>query len=147
MEVTEDQVVEIIRAVWADTLNLDLDRVQNGVPSSQFAMSAVVQVTGSWQGATTVHCSERLAGAIAAAMFGSEPGTSTEDEMRDALGEVVNMIAGNMKVLLPPGCQISLPTVVEGSDYHLVIPGSSKVLDIPFISVGQPLSVRVLSRR
>ena len=35
-------------------------------------------------------------------------------DVADAWGELVNMIAGNLKALVPPPSQVSLPSVVEG---------------------------------
>ena len=34
--------------------------------------------------------------------------------MRDAVGELANMVGGNIKALMPGSCQLSLPTVAEG---------------------------------
>jgi len=43
--------------------------------------------------------------------------------VRDALGELANMLAGNLKSVLPSGVVLSMPSVIEGSDYSLRICG------------------------
>jgi len=43
------------------------------------------------------------------------------DEVRDVLGELANMIGGNLKCLLAQGIRLSMPTVMDGSDYGLPI--------------------------
>jgi len=43
----------------------------------------------------------------------------TDEDVRDALGELANMLAGNLKSVLPSGVVLSMPSVIEGSDYSL----------------------------
>jgi chemotaxis protein CheX len=50
-----------------------------------------------------------------------------EDDVRDVLGELANMVAGNLKSLLPKGVDLSIPTVVEGRDYSLHVCGGNIV--------------------
>lgn len=38
-----------------------------------------------------------------------------EDEVRDAVGEIANILAGNLKCLIPAWTQMSIPAVVEGT--------------------------------
>lgn len=47
------------------------------------------------------------------------------DDARDGLGEMTNVIAGNLKPVLPPGVGLSIPSVVQGSDYSLRIWGGN----------------------
>jgi len=37
-----------------------------------------------------------------------------DDDVRDSIGELANMVGGNLKSLMPPGVALSLPSVVEG---------------------------------
>jgi CheY-specific phosphatase CheX len=46
-----------------------------------------------------------------------------DDDVRDSIGELANMLGGNFKALLPRGTSLSTPSVVDGSDYHLRICG------------------------
>jgi CheY-specific phosphatase CheX len=50
------------------------------------------------------------------------------------MGELANMVAGNLKSLLPRGVVLSLPSVVVGSDYGLSVCGVSAVERITFSS-------------
>ncbi len=54
-------------------------------------------------------------------MLGTDEHTS-EECIRDALGEICNMVAGSFKAQLPDvaeQCMLSVPTVVSGNDYQL----------------------------
>ena len=50
-----------------------------------------------------------------------------DDDVRDVMGELANMVAGNLKSLLPRGVDLSMPSVVEGSDYALRVCGVNAV--------------------
>ena len=41
----------------------------------------------------------------------------------DALGELANMIGGNLKALLPSNVGLSLPSIVRGNDYVVRLRG------------------------
>ena len=79
-------------------------------------VAACVRITGGWHGAVVLSCGRDLAVAITEAMFAMDPGTTSAEELDDAMGEMANMIGGNIKGLLPGPSQLSLPTVVEGAD-------------------------------
>ncbi len=54
-------------------------------------------------------------------MLGTDEHTS-EECIRDALGEICNMVAGSFKAQLSDvaeQCMLSVPTVVSGKDYQL----------------------------
>ena len=46
-------------------------------------------------------------------MFAADEDSLGLEEVQDALGEISNMIAGNIKPLLPGASRISLPSVVS----------------------------------
>ena len=46
-----------------------------------------------------------------------------DDVIRDVLGELANMIGGNLKCVLSQGIQLSMPSVIDGSDYSLRVCG------------------------
>ena len=56
------------------------------------------------------------------------------------------MIAGNVKPLLAEAASISLPTVVQGEDLRLGIPGGQEVVGIAFRRADKTLTVRLYKR-
>ena len=96
-------------------------------PSDQATLPRVVDYTamiglaGDLCGVLCFRCSINSAGAIAAKMLGMDECTSAES-IRDALGEICNMVAGSFKSQLSDianQCMLSVPTVVSGKDYEL----------------------------
>jgi CheY-specific phosphatase CheX len=47
------------------------------------------------------------------------------EDARDSLGELCNILAGNLKPILPHGVGISTPSVVRGADYTLRVCGET----------------------
>jgi chemotaxis protein CheX len=146
----EPELTEITERVWNSLVTVALAPRQPGqpgpVPGSR-TFTGCVQITGAWEGAVTVHCSEELAKRLTAAMFMVEVADTTPEEVSDALGELANMVGGNVKALLPEPCRISLPAVADGMDYRLSVPGARPVSAVTWTCNGEPLMVRLLERR
>jgi chemotaxis protein CheX len=146
----EPELTEITERVWASLVEVPLLPRQPGQPGptpGARTFTGCVQITGAWEGAVTVHCSAELAKVLTAAMFMVDPDDTTAEEVSDALGELANMVGGNVKALLPEPCRISLPAVADGMDYRLSVPGARPVSAVTWTCNGEPLMVRLLERR
>lgn len=114
--ITPDQVVEITRDIWSSFLRLDLDAVPDpGGPLGPDTVTGVVDITGAWQGKVLVETTRSHARVAAARMFAVESSSLDEAEVGDALGELTNMVGGNVKGLLLVLTRLSLPSVLDGS--------------------------------
>jgi chemotaxis protein CheX len=80
--------------------------------------TAAVYYAGEWKGGVLVQCSRQQA-ADWAARFLSLASPATDEDALDTLGELANVIAGNLKPILPAGVGLTFPSVVQGSDYCL----------------------------
>jgi chemotaxis protein CheX len=93
----------------------------NHGPDGRADVTAMVGLAGELQGMMSVRCTSQAACGMAGAMLGMEI-TECDGDVRDALGEVCNMVAGNFKAKIPgleKGCSLSVPTVITGGDYRL----------------------------
>jgi chemotaxis protein CheX len=122
--ITETDLAEIVESAAALMLGLYLGELVVEPADIGFSFCASVQLIGNWEGAVVVACDEPFARQTAAAMFGSSAIALTDEEMSDAIGELANTIAGNVKPLLEGASSISLPTVAYGSCLRLEVPGS-----------------------
>jgi len=61
-----------------------------------------------------------------------DPPELVDDVVRDVLGELANMIGGNLKCVLSPGIRLSMPSVVDGSDYSLRLCGAAERRQLAF---------------
>lgn len=141
MEFAQQDICTLAEGVWQSILNLPIELAPETAMNESEMMAGCVQITGGWQGAVCLNCDSRLAARAASIMFGTEADASSKSEMQDALGELVNMIGGNLKGLINEPCQLSLPTLVDGSDYSLRIPRSNVILRVPLRCEGFALEV------
>ena len=68
-------------------------------------------------------------------------------EVADALGELVNIIGGNLKCLLPEPSQLSLPTVSLGAAHVVTVPGAGLLKHVELECDGERLHIAVWNRR
>ena len=77
--------------------------------------SATVTIADGWNGSVTVELSQDVAVALTRTMLCLPDAESVEDgDLADAVGELVNMVGGNIKSLLPGPSRLSLPAVAAG---------------------------------
>jgi chemotaxis protein CheX len=145
LEITNDDISSIVSLVFDATLGITVDNTAKLPPEAETA-SSLVGITGNWDGAVIVACARPLATRLATAMFGIDESAVGEDDVNDALGELVNMIGGNFKSMLPPVCSLSLPTVVEGRNYRVRVPGAKVVRELDFGASNEHLRVTVVER-
>lgn len=139
-----DEVVEVTQAVWLSVLGEELEPV-NAQPDIGTMLSGCVTLSGAFEGAVTVDCASALARTVTGAMFEVEPNAAGSDDVADAVGEIANMIGGNIKALLPGPSHLSLPTVTREPG-GLTIPGTAALLAQSFRYCGEVLTVTVLQR-
>lgn len=117
---TLDDVRAVTEEVWTALAGADDVLVPRTVaPGSPFeaarVWSAVVTISGGWQGVVTVELEESVAQALTAGMLAIPAGEEVGDsDLADAVGELVNMIGGNVKSLMPGPSALSLPSVAAG---------------------------------
>jgi len=83
--------------------------------------TAMIGLAGDLCGVLSFRCTGESARRIAALMLGSD-GPVPDESVRDAMGEICNIVAGSFKAHvtgLADQCWLSVPTVVTGKDYQL----------------------------
>jgi chemotaxis protein CheX len=126
MRISEDEIVSLIEMIWQTSLGLSVQRAAP-VPSQFTAEGTYLgcaHISGEWQGVVMLQCPSSLVRKIARIMFELGDREPLSDELHDALSEITNMTGGNIKSLLPGPCFLSMPTVVDGDDYRLRVPGT-----------------------
>jgi chemotaxis protein CheX len=105
-------------------------------------MRGSVTIHGQSRAIVTVDCSTRLARLLGAAMFDTPENELSQEEVDDALGEIANIIGGNIKALLPGPSELGLPEI----DYNVVDRPSQTVVEQAFRCTGEPFRVCVAAR-
>jgi chemotaxis protein CheX len=97
-------------------------------------VSAMIGLTGDLSAMLAVHCPEPVGLGIAGAMLGMEL-DEIDADVKDALGEIVNMIAGGLKERFSEeniNLELAIPTAVSGKSYTISSPTRSNKIIIPF---------------
>jgi chemotaxis protein CheX len=142
----DEQIEVIVQAIWSTLVDVAIQPGGDGAgPSDASTVTGIINVDGAWHGAVLVRCPLALASLVTAAMFQGDE-DPTFEEVCDALGELTNIVAGNVKALLPQPSSISLPTVALGSQYKISVVGTRIVATVPFTCASHPLVVSVVQR-
>jgi hypothetical protein len=103
------------------------------------ALTASIQVEGTWNATFRVIASKALATEIASTMFDIAPDKLSSDEILDALGETVNVIGGNAKGIINEECNLSLPCIGQYQSPK----DEQDWMNLTFDCSGHPLSIHV----
>jgi len=109
----EDSIFQIIEEVWTSFVGIKLERRSEQELSSLkgYFLLASIEIDGAWKGEVVLFCSEPLAHRITAHLFEMEPAEVSMEDVSETLGEINNIISGNLKRLLPEPCYLSVPSV------------------------------------
>jgi chemotaxis protein CheX len=106
-------------------------------------VQASVVIHGDWTGTVTLEMAQDTAETAARTMLDLD--TVEDGDVTDALGELVNMIGGNIKSLLPSGSTLGLPIV---SNAPLSLADAAAVTEhyrVELTWAGTPIRIRVWS--
>jgi chemotaxis protein CheX len=146
-QIDTPDLAAIVEGAVTAMLGIDLgEPVEHDTAAAGCSLCASVQFAGGWEGAVVVGSDIAFGRETAAAMFDIEADDVTDDEIADALGELANMIGGNVRPLLPGAETLSLPTVVRGDDIKLGIPGARVWVAIVYRRDGSEVSVQIYER-
>jgi chemotaxis protein CheX len=102
--------------------------------ANDWDISAVIGLTGEARGAVVISMKTSLVLRITDSLTGTTHQT-VDDEVVDAVGEIVNIIAGNAKKGLEESFKlvISLPTIIQGKNHSIKWPSEqARIICIPF---------------
>lgn len=147
MHVDRGTLHELVDNVWSSMLGLPLrpslkPYEQNGAGR----ISSTVSIAGSWEATVVIDLPLSAARTVTATMFEMDEAEVDESEIHDAVGELVNMIGGNVKGLAEGDCKLSLPTVADGRDFTLSVRNSSVEAESVFETGDTQFLVQVLIR-
>jgi len=110
-----------VEEVFQLMLGLTCRRTAQPPPPEAEFVTAVVGFGGALSGACVLRSGGGAALRIAAQMTGMEF-AGIDDTVKDAMGEICNMLAGTWKGAAPElaaRCMLSVPAVITGRDYNL----------------------------
>ena len=75
-------------------------------------VSSWVEIVGPWNGAVVLSCGRGTADELSRCLLGAHaPAVPESEDVEDALGELANVVGGNVKAVLPGPSVLGLPEV------------------------------------
>ncbi|MER7272833.1 chemotaxis protein CheX [Dactylosporangium sp. NPDC000244] len=111
----DQDLAEIVHEVWdaylqqPDATAVDAPPVQDAK-----AITAAVSITGAWEGHVRVLVPPSAAGDITAIMLAMDAAEITDRDVTDAMGELINVVGGNIKNRGAQPAKLGLPVVATG---------------------------------
>ena len=102
-------------------------------PAAKGAVTSVVEMKGDTNGTIAISFSEGCILAMVSNMFGEEM-TEMNDDIKDAVGEITNMISGQASQLYEKtgaGIKTALSEVIMGEGQSIPHPPKNPVLGVP----------------
>lgn len=113
------------------------------------SISGIVGLAGTTKGMLAIHMSNDAALAVTTAFLGMEVSEIDED-VRDAIGELANMLAGSLKSILDPNggdIKLSMPSAVYGEEYSIDCLAQAQAATVPFSFDGMNFMVELQLRK
>jgi chemotaxis protein CheX len=147
--VNEDDLAEMAAQVWLSYLDPEgiSPLVPTGDDGQPSEVHASVSITGSWSGHVVYASSAAAARKAAAAFLAMDAGAVGPEDLSDVLGELANILGGNVKAMLPAGCFLSLPQVVLAPDAATRYPNAERVTGLYGLWEGEPVSISMWRSR
>ena len=137
------EIEETIASIFETMLGIWVTPVDQEPASEATRLAASVHFTGSWSGVVILEVSPEQACALAGRLLSMETPERVDDDVRDVIGELANIIAGNLKSAIAPGATLSIPEVVDGG-FSLRICGATVSQTQVFESEGGTFSVSLI---
>jgi chemotaxis protein CheX len=136
--IDEDTVQSIAQEAWSALIGDDefLVPLPGGLPDD--AVSSWVEVVGPWTGAVVLTCGRATAEQLSRCLLAEHaPPVLDAEDVQDGMGELANVVGGNVKAVLPGPSVLGLPEVGSAPE-----PGPD-ALRVDLLWRGQALTITV----
>jgi chemotaxis protein CheX len=149
VEVNDTDLAEMVEQVWTSYLDPEgvsplMQTYDENQPSE---VHSSVSISGSWTGHVVYASSITAARRAAAAFLAMEMDEVSEEDLSDVLGELANIVGGNVKAMLPPGAFLSLPQVLLAPESAARYPNAERITGVYGTWEGEPVSFSMWQSR
>ena len=146
IEVSMEGVNEIVTSVFETMMDIAISPSEIPWHPAEDRVTASVFLEGEWNGAISLECSRDQACEFAGHFLSMEPPEAMDDDVRDVLGELANIIGGNIKSAMATSDRLSMPSVIDGSNYEFRICGSEVQNKVAFSFSGGTFWVSLIKK-
>jgi chemotaxis protein CheX len=134
----KDKIIESTIEIFSTMVMMDVSVDNENVKDSgklHDTITGLIGLAGTHKGVLAIHIPHPVAMAITSNFLGMDVSEINAD-VEDAVGELANMLGGNVKTILTGNgrdIDLSLPSTISGSSYHFQ---SSKDVDKVVVQFG-----------
>ena len=136
-------VADLVSMAWQTFVGSELETIEAVPAGEQPVMCASISIGGPWSATVVLYFSRVIAFSGTATVLGMEPGEVEEADVRDIIGELANIVGGNVKGFVSDAdsdWSLSLPVVSDGM---LSVPGSRLATEVLFLCDGEFLGCQI----
>jgi chemotaxis protein CheX len=132
-----NKIIEAAKEIFSTMVMMEIsvsgDTLTKSLPLTE-SISGVIGLAGTYKGVLAVHIPYKVAMAITGSFLGMDIDEINED-VEDAVGELANMLGGNVKSILSENgrdIDLSLPSTISGRQYDFQPTKEAERIIIPF---------------
>ena len=117
-----ERIIDSAKEIFSSMLMMEISAIEETQTVGHHlvdSISGVIGLAGTYKGVLAVHLPHRVAIAITSGFLGMDVEEMNSD-VEDAIGELANMLGGNIKSILSEkgrDINLSMPTTISGHDY------------------------------
>ncbi|MBN2644278.1 MAG: chemotaxis protein CheX [Desulfuromonadaceae bacterium] len=139
----QQEITKATTEIFETMIMVDItpgDPLTDHIKSFKCSVSGVIGMAGDCKAMLSIHAPENVAMSITSSFLGMDV-DEVNDDVTDAIGELANMLAGNIKMVLGASGKnvtLSIPSCIHGEEYSLDTVSDADWVIVPFtIDAGQ----------
>lgn len=134
----------IVSAIWEAMFGPALQVMPGGEVDSTDVVTSLVGIGGDWRGAVITRVPTRLGIRLTQELVGAQDAPARE-QILDAMGELCNIMAGNIKALRPGTSHLAPPRGTFDIEHDWGLAEVTPIATVPFTCEGHVFAVTVLA--
>ncbi len=118
-----DKIIETTQEIFSSMVMMDVSASEEPVTESSVhseSITGLIGLAGTYKGVLAIHMPNMVALAVTSSFLGMDVEEINAD-VEDAIGELANMLGGNVKTILSESgrdINLSLPSTISGREYN-----------------------------
>ncbi|MCA9187850.1 MAG: chemotaxis protein CheX [Pirellulaceae bacterium] len=147
MQIDNDTLTQVACDVFTSMLGIPIEpAAQEPADAAEPLVASYIGVSGDWTSALEIVTTERVARQIASGMYEAAADNLPENDVFDALGEIANMIGGNVKGIIGGECSLSLPRVDRRREWSFTDTQGAPCTDLHFHCLNGIVAMRLTEK-
>jgi chemotaxis protein CheX len=144
-----NEILKGAQDVFSTMLMVDLESdeiIYNRRGEIESNLTSMIGLGGGLRGVLAIHCPASVAKAITSGFLGMDI-VELDDDVKDAIGEIANMVAGNLKVSYASinlNIELAIPTAIVGDAFNVCGAAKAQRVIVPLKMNGERLWIELM---